>query len=125
MYEIFKNNLFYRTPPEAASGRRFWMRPLFADRATRGAYQSLVLEMKEIERQNNFGFVRMSPNRFDHLLELIKHMIKKYNAVTAPIPLDERNSLMMYDFHHLLRTLARFTKVLSKWCKLGIIKLLF
>ena len=115
MYEIFKNTFFYGTPLEAASGRRFWMRPLFADRATSGAYQSLVLEMKEIERQKKFGFVRMSPNRFDRLLELIKPMIKKRNAVTAPIPPDECNSLMMHDFHHLLRTLARFTKVLSKW----------
>ena len=42
------------------------MGPLFADRATSSAYQTLVLEMKEIERQKNFGFVRMSPNRFDH-----------------------------------------------------------
>ena len=46
---------FLRTPfftehlQGAASGRRFWMRPLFADRETSGAYQSLVLEMKEIE----------------------------------------------------------------------------
>ena len=68
MYEIFKNAFFYGTPPEAASGRLFWMRPLFADRATSGAYQSLVL--KEIETQNFFGVVRMSPNRFDHLLDL-------------------------------------------------------
>ena len=46
---------FYRTPPEAASGRPFWMRPLFADRATSGAYRSLLLEMKETERQKNMG----------------------------------------------------------------------
>ena len=32
----------------------------------------------------------MSPNRFDHLLELIKPMIMKKNAVRAPIPPDER-----------------------------------
>ena len=50
---------FYRTPPEAASGRPFWMRPLFADRATSGAYR----------KTKKYGFVRVSPNRFDHLLE--------------------------------------------------------
>ena len=82
------------------------MRPLFADRATSGAYQSLVLEMKEIERQKNFGFVCMSPNPFDHLLELMKPMIKKKNAVTAPIPPDERHSLMMYDFSPLVKNLS-------------------
>ena len=38
------------------------IRPLFADRATSGAYQSLILKMKEIDRQKLFGFVRISPN---------------------------------------------------------------
>ena len=66
------------------------IRPLFADRATSGAYQSLQLKMKEIDRQNFFGFICISPNRFDHLLELIKAMITKKNAVRAPIPPDER-----------------------------------
>ena len=84
------------------------MRPLFADRAASGAYQSLVLEMKETERQKNFGFVRMSPNRFDHLLELIKPLIKKKKAVTAPKPTDERNSLMMSDFHLAKNVLDSF-----------------
>ena len=66
-------------------GRRFWIWPLFADRATNGAYQTLVLKMKGVDRQKIFGFVRMSPNRFDHLLELIKPMIIKKNAVRAAI----------------------------------------
>ena len=30
----------------------------------------------------------------------------KKNVVGGPMPPDERNSLMMYDFHHLLRTLG-------------------
>ena len=61
-------------------GRRFWMRPLFADKAASCAYQGLVLKMKEIERQ-----ICMSPNRFHHLLELTKPMIMKKNAIRAPI----------------------------------------
>ena len=72
-------------------GGRFWIPPLFADRAIIcGAYQSLVLRMKEIDRQNIFGFVRISPNRFDHLLELKKPMIMKNNVVRAPVPPDQR-----------------------------------
>ena len=67
----------------------------------------------------------MSPNRFDHLLEIIKPMIMKKNAVRTSTPPDEYNSIMMNDFHHLLRSLVRFSKVLSKWWKLDIIKLLF
>ena len=51
--------------------------------------------MKEIHRQNLFGFVRMSPNRFDHLLELLKPIILKKNAVRAPIPPDERLAIAL------------------------------
>ena len=54
MYDIFKSTFFYRTPPEADSGRCFWIRPLFVDRATSDAYRSLVLEMKEIEIKKNW-----------------------------------------------------------------------
>ena len=42
--------------------------------------------MKEIDRQKILGFVRISPNRFEHLLELPKPMITKKNAVRAPVP---------------------------------------
>ena len=51
--------------------------------------------MKEIDRQKFFGFVRMSPNRFDHLLELINPMIMKKNAVRVPIPPDERLAIAL------------------------------
>ena len=56
--------------------------------------------MKEIDGQFFFffggggggggGVVCMSPNRFEHSLELIKPMIMKNNAVRAPIPPLER-----------------------------------
>ena len=70
--------IYHRTP---------W--PLFDDRGTSNASKSLVLQMKEIDKQKLFGFARMSANRFDHLLEPIKPMILKKNAVRAPIPADE------------------------------------
>ena len=47
------------------------------------------VKMKVIDRQFFGGFVRMSPNRHDHLLELIKPIIMKKNAVRAPIQTDE------------------------------------
>ena len=52
--------------------------------------------MKEIDRQNIFGFAHMSPNRFDHLLELIKPMIMKKNVVRAPVPPDERLAIARF-----------------------------
>ena len=59
------------------------------------AYQSLVLKKKEIDRQNFFGFVHMSPNRFGHLLEVINPIILKMNTVRAPIPPDERLAIAL------------------------------
>ena len=58
----------------------------FGYRATSSVYQNLVIEMKEIDRKNPFGFIGMPPNQFDHLLELLKPIILKKNAVRAPIP---------------------------------------
>ena len=52
--------------------------------------------MKEVDRQENFGFVRMSPNRFDHLLELTKPMIMEKNAVSVPAPPDERLAIALW-----------------------------
>ena len=51
--------------------------------------------MNEIGRQKFFGFVQMSPNRFDYLLELVKPMIMKKNAARAPIPPDKRLAIAL------------------------------
>ena len=51
--------------------------------------------MKEIDGQNFFGFVGMSPNQFDHLWELLKPIILKNNAGRALIPPDERLAIAL------------------------------
>ena len=51
--------------------------------------------MKEIDGKNFFGFVCMSPSRFEHSFELIKPMIMKKNAVRAPIPPLERLAIAL------------------------------
>ena len=51
--------------------------------------------MKEIDRQNLFEFVRMSPNRFNQLLQFLKSIILKSNALRAPIPPDERLAIAL------------------------------
>ena len=92
------------------------MRPLYADMLIEQlrCLSKLSFKNERNRKLKKIGFVRMSPNRFDHLLELIKSMIMKKNAVRAPIPPDKRNSLIINYFHHLLRTLVGFTKILSK-----------
>ena len=51
------------------------MRPLFADTATTRAYQSLVLKMKEIERQNKLVCL--------HVTELIWRFFGTYKGYAS------------------------------------------
>ena len=41
--------------------RHFWVHPLFVDRLTTGAYYSLMMKMREVDRQKIFGFKRIYP----------------------------------------------------------------
>ena len=102
IYHLFATVVVLIRPPRRRRGknkkrraRRFYIRPLFADIATNGAYQNLVLKMKGIDKQKFFWLGLMSPNRFDHLLELIKPMIMKKNVVRAAIPPDERLAIAL------------------------------
>ena len=70
--------------------RRFWIRPIFVDRGSAGAFHSLVSRMKETDRESFFRYLRMSPDRFDHLLTLVASLITKSDAVRTPIPPEER-----------------------------------
>ena len=70
--------------------------------------------MKEIDRRKFFGFVRMSANRFGHLLELIKPMIMKKNAVRAPIPPDELLVIVL-----MFLTSGESQTLLSYYFKIG------
>ena len=54
-------------------GRCFWIQPLFADRATNGAYQTLVLKIKGVDRQKPFWIC-------SHVTELIWPFIRTYKA---------------------------------------------
>ena len=51
--------------------RRFWVRPIFTARKTYGCYHTLVQELRLGDREWYFKFIRMSPERFEHLLSLV------------------------------------------------------
>ncbi|KAE8737667.1 hypothetical protein FOCC_FOCC016865 [Frankliniella occidentalis] len=57
--------------------RRWWVRPIFADRKMAGAWFSLIPVMKEFDAEVYFNFLRMTPDSFDWLLELIGPVISK------------------------------------------------
>ena len=69
--------------------------------------------MKEIDKQNFFGFVCMSANQFNHLLEHLKSIIMEKHAAKAPIPSDERLVIalrLMVKVRHYQPIILKFVK---------------
>ena len=59
--------------------RRYWVRPIFAQRAQRGAYRHLVQELRLTDRDYHFLYLRMSKESFDYLLSLVSPMLSRRN----------------------------------------------
>ena len=57
--------------------RKVWVKRIFTLREQKGAFQNLVKEMRATDREAHFKFLRMSPERFDHLLSLVSPLITK------------------------------------------------
>jgi len=55
--------------------RRWWVRPIFADHDTHGAWATLIPLMRETDEEMYFNFMRMRPETFDRLLALISRSI--------------------------------------------------
>ena len=56
--------------------RRSWLRDLFQNRETFGAFSTLFKELHN-DRELFFKYIRMSPERFGHLLSLVSANIEK------------------------------------------------
>ena len=68
--------------------RRFWRRGIFRDRKLHSEYYTLYESLRESDRETHYRYLRMSKERFDHLLGLIREEITKKDtymreAVTA------------------------------------------
>ena len=73
--------------------RRYWVRPIFAQRAQRGAYRQLVQELRLTDRDYHFLYLRMSKESFDYLLSLVSPMLSRrsyYSRARAEISPAER-----------------------------------
>ena len=58
--------------------KRFWMRPLFQRRHERGAYNTLMAELRHMDIGGDAtysGFTRLNPEGFDFLLSLVNEDI--------------------------------------------------
>uniref|UniRef100_A0A1X7V9H6 DDE Tnp4 domain-containing protein n=2 Tax=Amphimedon queenslandica TaxID=400682 RepID=A0A1X7V9H6_AMPQE len=56
---------------------KFWVRKIFLERKKLGFYQTLLSEMRVTDREFYFRFLRMTPERFDHLLSLVQPYLSK------------------------------------------------
>ena len=73
-----------------------WVRDLFKERKTQGAYNNLVREMRLGDREFYFKYMCMSPERFDHILSLIEPIVTKESTnFREPISAGERISITL------------------------------
>ena len=87
---VFVRRRRRRQKPKAKPKRKFWISPLNVERSLLGAYNSTFLLARENDRFTFFKYTRMSPERFDHLLSLIRQKIEKEYKVCPPISAEER-----------------------------------
>ena len=73
-----------------------WVREIFQGRKNQGVYNNLVQEMRLGDRESYFRYMRMSPDRFEHLLSLIEPLVKKETTnFREPISAGERLSITL------------------------------
>ena len=66
--------------------RSMWVRPVFERRRSAGAYNLLMLELRQSSDTTlSSGFTRLSPDMFDSLLNLVEDMITGSNRLRMPI----------------------------------------
>ena len=60
--------------------KRFWRRSIFRDRKLHSEYYTLYLDLRNNDREFHYRYLRMSKERFDHLLSMVRHKITKKNT---------------------------------------------
>ena len=75
--------------------RRFWVRDILKKREGFGTFHTLFEELKQ-DREYFFRFLRMTPERFDHLLGLVRTKIEKNDTnFRKAIKAEERLALTL------------------------------
>ncbi|KAE8747914.1 hypothetical protein FOCC_FOCC005303 [Frankliniella occidentalis] len=80
-FSIFRyvNDKKNKVRSEARRERRWWVRPIFADHDTHGAWASLIPIIRETDPDMYYNFMRMTPDCFDRLLAFIQPYIQKFS----------------------------------------------
>ncbi|XP_025155101.1 protein ANTAGONIST OF LIKE HETEROCHROMATIN PROTEIN 1-like [Harpegnathos saltator] len=86
LYKILKNK------EKKRSLRTVWVRPIFTEekRYKQGASDNLIKEMKNVDTEKFFEYMRMDIDTFNELLKLIHKNIMKQNVVRTPISASTR-----------------------------------
>lgn len=68
---------------EQIKERRYWVRDIFQEnqRILQGASNHLIDEMRKNDREKYFNFLRMYPETFDEILNIVGPKIQKMNSV--------------------------------------------
>ena len=61
--------------------KRFWQRGIFRDRKIHSEYFHLYQTLRDTDREFHYRYLRMSKERFDHLLSLVREKITKKNTI--------------------------------------------
>ena len=78
--------------------QRFWMRPLFQRRHQRGAYNTFMSELRQVDIEGGemySGFTRMNPEEFDFLLSLVNEDISEQPGFRLLIPADMKLAITL------------------------------
>ena len=70
--------------------KRFWVREIYKRRKQFGEFHTLVREAMLFDSEYFFRMFRMTPEKFEHLLQLVAPSITRVNAKREPIGPDER-----------------------------------
>ena len=55
--------------------RRYWVCPIFTLRKQQGEYHNLLQEMRLLDPESHFRYLRMSRDRFDCLLAKVSYLV--------------------------------------------------
>ena len=73
----------------------FWVRQIYKKREELGVFWTLLQELKQ-DREYFFRYLRMTPERFNHLHELVRNKITKSDTkFRKSIPSEERVAITL------------------------------
>ncbi|KYN17753.1 hypothetical protein ALC57_09967, partial [Trachymyrmex cornetzi] len=100
--------------------RRYWVRPLFLQRKTKGHFYTLFKFIKNQDHEQFFKYVRMTVSQFKELLELVREPLTK-RSIREPLSAEHRLCLTLYYLAHggsmLYMSKSTVSKIVQKTCK--------